>query len=802
MPERSNWLLQCGSRYLLTAVLLSVVLVASGVSLKSSLLVSVVVGLQYVTGTVIRSSIGDSSRVITWGNRAISFATGVLVTSVAHLIFLQSSLSEVGWLLPLIIFGLFYLTKGIKHTNSTESEGEWLYSLSIAFAVTLIVLGRTYRWQLPFGIAVFLFVVMIEFRKKKWPSKSFRYVASTVSFIAVGVLAVLGVWYTFGRSQYWWTINSDITFTEAVSQTLGRWGLGDHAAAVGHTGLGSYHWLPFTWNGLVDRVVGADAWWISTRTAHVVFVFGSAAILWSLFRTSLSYSRLASSFSTLVAALIGLTTGENFTLMVGVFWVLALLVFFAERQHETWGWADACLLFTLTLGALLSKPQMAIPVIGGVLLLDIWRQVRKKQIDLLAGYRIAAMLLATVATVTSQRLLAGDSPAVSGAVGIDFVSLGSFGELGNARNLFAFPLAVVSIFPLVLVPFLALMIARIGGGVPCFGWVAGSSLVVALLTMFISDAIYHSLVLYLVSLIYLLTAVVIGVCLPRIIAIVARKRDLLFFLIGAAFITYLVVDRWPKFFNPGPSGSVVDMALRTVSGASWVPALFVALGTITLVLIRDHKRDLRELVLVGLVSTLVLIGNPVEKGIRALSHVGSNHTVDQSKELGVIAIDNASGGMKAIAALIKQEEIVASNLFCSYDVRTLCADPQWWNRFQEDVISSHFPEGCYNLLIFAIDQSLPGVLERRFLIQGPQMFEWCTNGAPWLEKRVLMSEEFGREATKRSFEFLCSEDVSWFIADRALTSRDSWNPFGEVVVEQDRLVVIRIFTEQCPPKAS
>jgi len=170
------------------------------------------------------------------------------------------------------------------------------------------------------------------------------------------------------------------------------------------------------------------------------------------------------------------------------------------------------------------------------------------------------------------------------------------------------------------------------------------------------------------------------------------------------------------------------------------------------------------------------------------------------EDLGVIAIDNASGDMQAIAALIKQEEIVASNLFCSYDVDTLCADPLWWNRFQEDVARSHLPEKCYNLLSFAIDWSLPGVLERRFLIQGPQMFEWCTKGSTWLKERVLMSEEFGRDATKRSFEFLCSENAKWFIADRALTSRDSWSSFGDVVIERDRLVVIKLASELCPPR--
>jgi hypothetical protein len=796
---RIDAIAQSGFRFLVVSGLLTALLVASEVGVLSSALVSFVVGVQFLTGVFFRAAIGEGPRSSTWGDRAVSFAIGVLLTSGVHLLLLDSPVRAVGWLVPLIAFGLVAALRGGPAQSSKAPHSEWLYEVSVILAVTLIVLGRTYRWQLPLGIALFVVLLLIDSWKKIRSSQWGLRVVLPVGIAVLVALLLLGVWHIASRSEYWWTLNSDITFTEAVSQSIARWGFVDHVAALGQSDLGTYHWLPFAWTGLVDVISGADAWWISTRTAHVVFVFGSVAGIWSILRAYLAATRTMTTWATLIASLIGLFVGANFSGMVGAFWVISIIWYWTSVVNHDHGVPHAFVLSLLAVGLLLAKPQFAVPLLGSLILLDGWRAWRaslwRKQ-DLL---RIAGLVCAAVLVTVLQRILAGSNIAASGVIELDLVSVGSFGELGNARNIFALPLAVISLFTTTTLT-LALWILARGNRVAAEMWrLAIVVVTLAIGALLVTDAMFNLLGGYLLGLVALFSGLIAGLALPTL-ARTVRSNSRLAVAIGILLpISFFFVRRWPSLFDPNPTGSVVDMSLRTLAGARWIPVVgLVVLGLLATYGVRLQKIQRLDFLRSGAVLLVLLTLNPIGVASRTLALLRDNVIVDENQPTGVVVWDNNTDELvDFVQGNIPHDAIFASNIFCAYDVETLCGESDWWLSYVDVLQTNHVPERCYNLLIYSNDWSLPGTLERRFLIQGPQMFTGCGKPPDWLTERVMRSEEFGRNPSQDAFDYLCSQGVSWFIADRTFAEVDEWDPYGEIVLEQDRLALIRLSGSRC-----
>jgi hypothetical protein len=665
---------------------------------------------------------------------------------------------------------------------------------------TLLILGRTYKWQFPLGLALLAALVAWVVSGSSGFSKSMKAII-TISAVVLSVsLLILGARYVAGRSRWWWTLNSDITFTEAVAQSLGRWGFVDHVAAIGQSDLGTYHWLPFAWVGLVDRLSSADAWWISTRAAHVVFIFGSVAVLWSLFKATRSSGSYSTAFSTLIAALIGLFVGANFSGMVGTFWVILVLWYWNEVVRKSHGVAEALVLALLSFGLWLTKPQYAVPLVAGLLLVDVSRAVRQVDQHSSVYSRVAGLGGAGIVVFILQRLLAGSNVAASGVIKLDLVSLGSFGELGNARNLFALPLAAISILSTTLLLGVFLFLMRKDTSTKELRVLSAVVSILSLVAIFVTDAMFHFLGGYLIGLLWTLTGLLAGLALPNVWKLLHSQKRLMVSLCIAAPLSFFFVKYWPKFFSPNPTGSVVDMTLRTLAGAEWIPVAAISVLITVLLRMRMLQRGSTQLNFptVVAVSLVVLSLNPVNIASASSRVLRSNTTVDSNLPTGVVTLDNDVTQLNStVASTVPEDALFASNIFCAYDVESLCGSEGWWTAYVQTLQEVHVPKRCYNLLIYSNDWSLPGVLERRFLIQGPQMFTGCGPVPEWLSERVKWSEEFGRRATRSSFDALCANEVSWFIADRQLTDLQTWEPFGAIVLEQDRLVLIRLNTESC-----
>ena len=772
-----------------------VFLLFSGVSTVSSLLFVSIVLVQLLVGLLVRRWIGAPD-LGDFGNLAVSFAIGAFFSVVSHLVFLTTPIDEIGWLVPLAAASVLF---GIQRKNRVEQTAttEWWHSFFVIASITLIALGRIYKWHLPFGVALFIIALGFGFWEHIQSKATKRFVLLGISAISTP-LVFLGVGYVQTRSKWWWTINSDITFTEGAMQSLGRWGFADHVAALGKTDLGTYHWFPFAWAGLADRVSYADAWWITTRATHLVFVFASVALIWALLRECFGLTKIYAQFGTLIAGLIGLSIGANFSGMVGVFWSIALIAVYFESEQSNSRFGARATLGLTALGLLYSKPQFAVPLIGGLIAAEVWRVVRLSRRHTDFGV-IVALVGSLVVFGVTQILLEGDNVKSSGAIRLDLVSVGSFGELGNARNLMALPLVAVALLSWLLPAVASIVLIWRSGNHPKLLLVAGPVLCSSVAALVVTDALYQTLPGYLIGMLYLITALLVGAVLPIVTSSLVRNR-ILFLLVGVVLVpASLIARRWPTLFNPEPTGSVVDMALRTLAGARWIPLVVLAVGAA--VLLRALQRGSKSSPFIWHVSLIfvVLTFNPVLVADRSINLLTSNETVSDTAETGVVALDNDVELLKGfVKELSNGSDIFASNVFCEMNQEVLCGEISWWSEYVQVHDQTYVGERCYNTLFFATDWSLPAVLDRRFLVQGPHMFAYCRTIPAWLSERVIQSEEFGRRPSAKSFGYMCDQGVKWFIADRTFNQDDSWAPYGDVVVRADRLVLIRLRSDTCP----
>jgi len=630
---------------------------------------------------------------------------------------------------------------------------------------------------------------------------------STQTLILFGLLstaaASIGVLQFLNRSRYWWMVNSDLSFSEVNAQSFAFAGFGNHLALLGNSPLGRYHWFPFVWSGSIHRFIDAQPWWVTTRLAHLVWVGLLCMVVWSVVERN---SKLRTSANTLISSAAGLiagSVGNNYTAMFGVTFVLLITYTFLFRENDSRRIDIFLVYLILSIGLILTKPQMSVPLISGITLFKLARVVKRRSNQRSIFLSVISLVLPIPIALLSQKVLAGSHISSGKALTIQLVSVGSFGELGNARNLVAVTLALLVMIgyslPLcVILIFLQRNRANSRVVIP-LSLIAS----VSLLALVMTDAPFHTLGGYLLALVNCMTGLAIAWTLPDVVTSLKGNRKIIGGVLVALFASAVSAVYWPKLFNDEPTGSIVNISIRTLKGASWIPVLMVCLSTLFLFNFLFKVQDVGRKVLVG----LFLLFPSVYLSVGFTDLYGSviqNKTIDDSVETGIIAFDSDLVQIREIIRADNENpQIIGSNIFCPTEASDLCSNPGWWQKYVADFDEVYVPSRCIELPYNFVDWSLAAELGQ-FLIQGPQMFQglysWCQVPPEWINQRVEMSEIFGRNPDQQSFDFLCANDVDWFVADRLLTMEDSWNPYGRVRLVSGRLILIELDRTRCAGK--
>ena len=769
-----------------------------GLSMVESARVALALLLQTLGGIGLLSRLGDKSHENASIQIPVAFASGMVMTSICHVVLVRTPIEWASLWIPLVLLiPVWRRELGGKRRSKLELDP---VALVWIVGISLISLGRVYRWQLAPGVAVLGLALSLSLSESLRLKSKIRQKLALYLPVAAGVALSALMWREFvdSRSPWWWTINSDITFTEMATRTLGSWGFNDHLAVAGNASFAEYHWLPFAWSGVMGEFGRLDSWVFTTRISQFVMTVLATWLIWLFFERTMGRGRIVTAFATTVAAVIAIPIGVNFTHLFGVVFLLALLLHVAaDPASNRWIWRSL-VTTVITLGLILSKPQLAVPGIAAISTFGLIQVIRERRVGrvfrepLLIG---VALALATVFGI--HQIYKDQFPLLSDAVKLGLVSVGSFGELGNARNLFAVPLALFSLSS-TLVPLVAAMLVI---------WNIRSTLIpsrlLALCSFFaigmtlIVSADYSQIAGYELSLVNSITGVALGL---TITAIISKERSwrAVSLLVALAFSGKFLMNRWPDLFPNGPGGSVSEMTIRVMMAQRWVPAALLA-TCVFFVWVRTKNestpKTLRQrlplFVLGALSLSLVPVGSLMDS-------VQSTSLVDERIDTRFIAFNNPPLELvEMILSSTSEEEIIASNAFCTADQIDLCRGENWWSEYEDMVMRDVVPLQCIGNRKFALDASFPAMTNRRFLVQSPNYFDPCGEFPEWLNLAVVNSEIFARNPSQKSLDYLCTENVGWFVVDGLTASRTNWEPFARKVLEDGRFSLLKINEWMC-----
>jgi hypothetical protein len=315
---------------------LLVALIISDVSVIDAFLILSVISAQTLGGIFIyrwctRAEISPTPEFIGMG-----FAIGSFLAMIGDQFALRTPLQDVGWLLPVLLGILAYLSAP-KSQSFKRSELRLAMTLPWAISGSFLALGLEWYWSFPVGIAMVAVLIYLDFF-----AKSFRSMNKLILIVLVTLLGVVVVLMLSVRPEIWWIEHFyDFLLYENWSNALSSFG------RVGIGGVGyefNYHWFTYAWNGLISRLSSADPWVATTRSSILISVVVIQLLLSAIIKQYGIKNRIANLSATIVAmfSTVALWRGDSMRLLhlesfSGVFalvWLLAVFLLVLKARES------------------------------------------------------------------------------------------------------------------------------------------------------------------------------------------------------------------------------------------------------------------------------------------------------------------------------------------------------------------------------------------------------------------------------------------------------------------------------------
>jgi hypothetical protein len=347
-------------------------LLLSGFPTVDALKVCAMILVQIISGALIWAQVMHPRQVDIVEGVGMGLAIGSIFAVIGHQIFLPTSLSDFGWLLPVLIAAITSLawrsTKG-SHKNFVLEDASGLFF--VAFAVVLIL--KQWWWLLPLalptGVALYLLSNSGHHKLRNILKPTWIFV--TVSFVAVTVLMV----YLRQLNLDWWIRSWDLQFFESRSYSIAKFGRNENISLVGYPI--QYHWFGLAWLGSITVITDLGPW---LATAQIAPAYSAIAIACSI----LVISKRATSNQVAKYAILLLfafvSTGfspSNITNITSLIWFFAAIVaahdFFTNFNSKIFS-----IFAALTLAALNSKVSAGFTLLVAFSLTDFLLVARSK----------------------------------------------------------------------------------------------------------------------------------------------------------------------------------------------------------------------------------------------------------------------------------------------------------------------------------------------------------------------------------------------------------------------------------------
>jgi hypothetical protein len=757
----------------------SVLAILADTPVTISLLVSLVIAVQVVTGARIWMWIRQNETLSLPELIGIGIAFGSFAAMLCSQVLRTTPLDRIAWLIPSAIVALLSvgsLSRSASHTVLLQR----LTPLELTFILTAIPSALTYWWFWLWPLIAIPFLVYYVINRDTHRNLYWGALAIACSALLLAAQRLRNL------NTFWWIWSHDQVFLEAMSTSVAKWGPAENIHSVG-VGF-KYHWFALAWSGMTSAASGAQPFVVSTKFLPIISMLGAVMLVWASVR-SLTKSRSASMFAVVIFIfndnLLNTSPVRLFhspTYLFAVVWMLAFVFIFIKSLHGHVRYSPLLLAVMLfaCFGGKVSHGAVTAAGFGLAALIGlIWRQSPAITRFLL---QTSAMLTATVVAAYIL-LFRGQSIGSGNMLSLAFGRIGveagiSSQDSSRAMIWLATITVVAALAPIFLIPSIVFARERWRTRADLhFAWGVGISglILVACLAQdfggqvyFVQSALAIAPIFAAVSIFEKIsysstrvssTAIMSMVCAGAIAAIIGFKT-------------------W--FWSP--ANFDLHRAHLVITFTNAVGFLLIALIAPPLVSRfvksphpRIYSQVLRAILLVSLVISLGVI-----------RRIDNFYSFSNHDQLSVTSPDLIQGSIDHVAALTwlrnnsDPEDIVATNRFCIPGL-DYC-NPKW------TIVSA------LSRRRMLIEGYSYGQIRGSSIPQDPSLPPWAQGAAQPLESqnRLKFSIEFAEQPTKTSSYFLRSQNVSWVVVDHAAQQSgvSDWSPFGSVAYQNDAISVV------------
>ena len=716
----------------------SSLMILAGHDAGQSLLASLMVATQFTAGFILFLVLTRWTEIGFVGAAAFGAAFGAVLAALSGIAFVSTPLSSYAWGLP-VVMSLALVGKLEPIERVPTNTFLWLV------AASLVGLSTEWTWLLPLAL---ISVVVAAHQK----------VPRLFAALAVLVLGIVQWWLLNQRSAYWsqfrqgLTEVADYSYLESIARGTALWAHTDNILMTG-TRLG-YHWLSFAWAGRITESVDSTTMAFSSHIIQICFVALSISLTYT------TAKKLGSGESWAIVA--AFTLAMVVAVPMGLF--QALTVHSPSQPFVTAMVLGGLLLSASarSIGLTRSLPVIAVfafGVVGGkvsaVPALLVGALVFSV-IQILAQRDFKASLVTAVASFLA---IVGFFYFYSGVISggeTDSLRIRFFdvvyaeGPLSDpARPIWLTVLGVVAVVGglLAVVPGMAFIDRGLRSEGSTLMWMAIFGAVASFGIGFVyvgeSSGVPYFFNIGIALLIPASSLVISRLTAPAISATTC------FGFLGIAIGVVL----------PNLMVLITGENLESSLGRSLLLLLPILFGLFIILFGGEHRRFVAALVVLGISVGSFFAWMPRYAMIQARH--GAEYIAGANSISGSGSVRNAALWLRENSS---ESDIVATNRFCNSieDGFPDCA--AYWN-----VVSS--------------------ITGRRMYVEN---LDWTARSATGVKDRALEVVRFVNDPSAERAEFLETANVSWVFVDKAVTEQENWEPWAEVVFENDEAMVLRV----------
>ena len=754
----------------------------AGVAVPIAIRAVAVIAIQVVTGAIIYARIPRLKSPTIAESLGMGFAIGSALSTLSDILLKSTLIRSITWLVPTLVIVLVVTARNLKKdrgvvTRIQETKFESTDLLAI-IVISFLYLAHDFVWYISLFASGLCILIAVNPRNR-FKTRSL-YLGSIIALTALAVVSlVAGI---RSRPQFWWINSDDYQLFESLQISLARYGPRDHLGATGIS-ITDYHFLPYAWTGLIDRLSAAPTWVILNRVTPVVVSIALSALVWSfLSRERVHRPKVHFLLACLYPILIVLSF-KSASVPYSFIYLLAALFYWTDRRTALIHWSRIPLgvLFTVfVIGTKASNAPTILVGLGVLALIGIatnqpWKWTSLA--DLLTGaitgalYYFVLLQHATAGSLIDVELFGfvktrfGDlnelnghlsllvvgGIATSAYMSIPLIGMVIFSLHSPSRS------SMLGYFSLSIFPLTTLYMLFIGGHPDISRYFVNSGLSIMLL-----------IVLVAVSRSFRTSKLENQDIFPFVIFVIFVIAG---FASGSASIYLLENLR---------SGGRIAMFSRAVASAHWIP--LVVIGGFWFIYRASRHKTLPRF---AIVLSFILVGNiSASATVATFKIYRSAIESDLSAVESIIGTPDEIAGGSWIRSHVPVDAIIASNHFCG---REECFGSNWFNE-QLDLTSLALGGDTFGGSNFL----LPAYSERRFLIQGPR-FLWALNKPPaWAIDRMNATLGFVNSPNEQTLTALQKFDVEYFVVDLESTAQRTWLPFGKLLYQNRSFAILQL----------